>query len=81
MLETSRDPHGLARAFLALGDDQLPIQPSPARALAALFAALVLCVAAPLGWIGSASKVRDQPAATLSSSKALLHPDDEDNDG
>jgi len=77
------DPHRLARAFLALGDDLAPerLRRSLVRAVAAFAAALVLAVAAPLTWAGpAAGKVGDPPAATLGSSKAVLA-DDEDDDG
>ena len=83
------DPHLLAHAFLALGDDFAPerLQRSLVRAVAAFAAALVLAVAAPLTWTGPASisapgKVGDPPAATLGNSKAVLGAaDDEDDDG
>jgi len=79
------DPHRLARAFLALGDDLAPqrLQRSLARAVAAFAAALVLAAAAPLTWMGPApAKVGDPPAATLGNSKAVLAAaDDEDDDG
>jgi hypothetical protein len=80
------ESHGLARAFLALADDPLPApaQRSSTRAVAALVAAIVLCIAAPLSWMAPASrsltKLSDQPAATLANSKALLHPDEDEND-
>ena len=50
------DPHRLAHAFLALGDDFAPerLQRSLVRAVAAFAAALVLAVAAPLTWTGPA---------------------------
>ena len=82
------DPHRLARAFLALGDDGAP---EPARrsatgTLAVVAALLALTVAAPMSWIAPVArtpqKATDQPAATLASSKAVLHAaDDEDDAG
>jgi hypothetical protein len=81
------DPHRLARAFLALGDEDAPerLRRSPARTVAAFAAALVLAVAAPLTWTGpfSASapgKVGEPPAATLGNSKAVLGAADDDED-
>jgi len=77
------DPHRLARAFLALGDDLAPeLQRSLTRALTALAAALALAVAAPLtATVPIASKSGDAPAATLANSKAVLAAaDDEDDD-
>ena len=80
------DPHRLARAFLALGDDLAPqrLRRSPVRTVAALAAALVLAVAAPLTSMApvAAGKAGDPPAATLGNSKAVLAAaDDEDDDG
>ena len=77
------DPHRLARAFLALGDDLAPerVKRSLVRAVAAFAAALALAVAAPLMWAAPApSKLSDPPAVTLGNSKAVLG-DDEDDDG
>jgi len=78
------DPHRLARAFLALGDDLAPerLQRSLVRAFAALAAALLLAVGAPLTLTAPAavSKAGDPLAATLGNSKAVLA-DDEDDDG
>jgi hypothetical protein len=79
------DPHRIARAFLALGDDlePPPVQHSPGRAVAALAAALALALAAPLTWLTPpatpGAKVTEQPTATLASSKAVLAADDEDD--
>lgn len=78
------DPHRLARAFLALGDDLAPerLQRSLVRAFAALAAAFLLAVGAPLTWTAPSaiSKAGDPLAATLGNSKAVLA-DDEDDDG
>ncbi len=82
------DHHRLARAFLALADDLAPqpMRRSVRLGLAAVAACLVLAVTVPLAWMAPASrsltssKVGDQPAATLGSSKAVLA-DDEDDDG
>jgi hypothetical protein len=80
------DQHSLARAFLALGDDDgaAPVpQVSLARIVAAFAAVVALAVAAPLTWSAPATpraKLGEQPAATLAS-KALPTPaDDEDDD-
>ena len=86
---TLPDHHRLARAFLALTDDvdAETVQRSLVKALAAFAAALVIAFSAPVTWIAPAppvapSKVGDQPAATLASSKAALAAaDDEDADG
>ncbi len=83
------DHHRLAKAFLALGDELAPepVVRSVRLALAAFAAALVLAVMVPAAWMAPASqsltsKVGDQPAATLGSSKAILAAaDDEDDDG
>ena len=79
------DPHRLARAFLALGDDLAPqrLRRSPVRTVAALAAALVLAVAAPLTSMApvAAGKAGDPPAATLGSKAVLAAADDEDDDG
>jgi hypothetical protein len=76
--------HALARAFLALADDGAAAAPaarSRARLVASLVAIAVLCLAAPLAWVSPApSKLADQPAATLGSSKAGIAEDDEDDD-
>ena len=82
------DQHRLARAFLALGDDDGDVlevpQHSLARAVAAFAAAVALALAAPLMWNAPApeagTKLGEQPAATLASSKALLTAADEDDD-
>ena len=78
----------MARAFLALTDDvdADTVQRSLVKALAAFAAALVLALAAPVAWVAPAppvspSKVGDQPAAALASSKAAPAADDEDVDG
>jgi hypothetical protein len=79
------DQQRLARAFLALGDDDAPYadQRSIMRAVAAFAAAVTLALAAPLIWSAPAptagAKLGEQPAATLGSSKALLTADDEDD--
>jgi hypothetical protein len=86
---TLPDQHRIARAFLALTDDVdgEAVQRSLVKALAALAATLVIAFAAPVTWLTPAppiapSKVGDQPAATLASSKAALAAaDDEDADG
>ena len=86
---TLPDQHRMARAFLALTDDAEAevAQRSLVKALAAFAAVLVLAFAAPVTWIAPAppvapSKLGDQPAATLASSKAALGADDdEDADG
>ena len=82
------DPHRLAWAFLALGDDAAP---EPARRsatgmLAVVAAILALAVAAPMNWIAPVArtpqKAADQPTATLANSKAVMHAaDDEDDAG
>jgi hypothetical protein len=81
------DQHRMARAFLALTDDADTevAQRSLVKALAAFAAVLVLAFAAPVTWIAPAppvapSKVGDQPAATLASSKAAPAAADEDED-
>ena len=79
----------MARAFLALTDDDPgsePIQRSFVKALAAFAAALVIALAAPVMWSPAApsapGKVGDPPAATLGNSKAALAAaDDEDAAG
>jgi hypothetical protein len=80
--------HRLARAFLALADEVAPepVKRSLITALAAAAAILALAVAAPLSWMAPVArtpqKAADQPAATLSSSKAAFHAaDDEDDAG
>ena len=86
---TLSDHQRIARAFLALTDDLAPeaVQRSLVKVTAAFAAALVLALAAPMTWLSPAptispSKVGDQPAATLSNSKAALAAaDDEDADG
>ena len=86
---TLPDQHRMARAFLALTDDAEAevAQRSLVKALAAFAAVLVLAFAAPVTWFAPAppvapSKVGDQPAATLASSKAApAAADDEDSDG
>jgi hypothetical protein len=80
----SAPPVPLAHAFLALADGEAPqVGPSPARALAALAAAVVLALAAPLAALRSATagpaKLADQPAATLGSKAGVAA--DEDDDG
>jgi hypothetical protein len=83
------DHQRMARAFLALTDDvdAEVVQRSIVKALAAFAAALVIAFAAPVTWIApvppvTPTKVGDQPAATLASSKAALAAaDDEDVDG
>lgn len=78
------DPHRLARAFLALGDELAPqrSQRSPARVLAAFAAALLLSLAPPLTWTGpAAGKAGDPPAALGTSKAVLVAADDEDDDG
>ena len=82
------DHHRMAHAFLALTDDgELEaVQRSLVKVLAAFAAVLVLALAAPLMWTApvslTPSKVGDQPAATLSNSKAApAAADDEDADG
>ena len=83
---TAPDPHRLARAFLALGDESgsPDRQRSASRGTAALLAALVLALGAPLTWMapaaGSPAKPGDQPAATLGSSKAVLAAGDDEDD-
>jgi hypothetical protein len=80
------DPHRLARAFLALGDDGFPdpVRRSLVKVLAVLAATLVLAVAAPLSWMAPAvqtpQKAADQPAATLGNSKAALTAADDEDD-
>jgi hypothetical protein len=81
---TAPDPHRLARAFLALGDDDAAAAPphSPTRALAALVAVIAIALA-PVTWLGPparalGSKAAGQPTATLGSPKAVLPPADDD---
>jgi hypothetical protein len=76
------DQHRLARAFLALADDPdvLVAQRSLARFVAAFAATFALAVAAPLTAHTPPTKVSDQPAATLASSKAPLAADDDEDD-
>jgi hypothetical protein len=80
------DQHRLARAFLALGDDDgaAPVpQRSLTRLVAAVVAVVALSLAAPLTWNAPPApraKLADQPAATLGSSKALLAPADDEDD-
>jgi|1186.fasta_scaffold51963_2 hypothetical protein len=80
------DPHRLARAFLALADEVAPeqVQRSALTALAAAVAILTLAVATPLSWMAPVArapqKAADQPAATLSSSKAAFHAADDEDD-
>jgi predicted ATP-grasp superfamily ATP-dependent carboligase len=74
--------YGLARKVI-VGDDPeaLVAQRSLARAVAAFAAAFALAVAAPLTALTPPTKVSDQPAATLASTKAPLAADDEDDPG
>jgi hypothetical protein len=77
------DPHRLARAFLALGDDAAPspAQQSVTRMVVALVAVVALALSAPMTWSAPRAKVGELPAATLGNSKALLAAaDDEDDD-
>jgi hypothetical protein len=79
------DQHRLARAFLALGDDDGAATPqgSFTRLVAAFVATVALALAAPLTWAAPPTpraKVADQPAATLGSSKALPAPADDEDD-
>jgi hypothetical protein len=80
------DQHRLARAFLALGDDDgAPLAPSPSfsRVVAAFVAVVALALAAPLTWTAPPTpraKLGEQPAATLGSSKALPTPADDEDD-
>ena len=79
------DPHSLARAFLALGDDDgaVPVpQTSLGRMVAAFAAIVALALAAPLTWTAPPTpraKLGEQPAATLAS-KALPTPADDEDD-
>jgi hypothetical protein len=82
------DPHRIARAFLALSDDDAlaPLSHSAARWMAALAAAVVLAIAVPVTWfappVHTLGKLGGQPTATLgSSSKAGLPPADDDDEG
>jgi hypothetical protein len=79
---TALAPPSLAHAFLVLAGDGPPPAPqrSLARFAAALAAAVVLALAAPVGWTAP-SKSAEKPAATLGSSKAALAADDEDDGG
>jgi hypothetical protein len=72
----------MAYAFLALAGDgaPLPAQRSLPRLAAALAAAIVLALAAPLSW-SAPSDSAGKPAATLGSSKAAVAADDEDDGG
>ena len=70
-----RDPQPLAHAFLALADDDSPLdQRTLPRVLAAALAAVVLAIGAPLGFL--VVNPSDHPSAALSS-KFSLAPDDE----
>ena len=75
----------LARAYLALADDPAPAeaQRSLPRGFAALLAALVLALAAPLAWVSAArGEPRDTPAATaVKGSHAEDDGDEDDGDG
>ncbi len=73
----------LAGAYLALADDPLPAiaaRRSPARALCAAAAGVVLAFAAPLAWAApAAGKPRDLPAATAHGKAGVVADDDEDD--
>lgn len=75
----------LAAAFLALSDagtDPAPTRFSPAIALAAFAASLVLALSAPLAWIsGPVVRPSDLPPATQASKAAVPAPDDDAGDG
>jgi hypothetical protein len=82
--DTTSAPPRLARAFLALGDDNTAPtrEPSPLLGLATLSATVVLALSAPLAWASAPrDRAADQPAATPSSKAALLAPDDDGGDG
>jgi hypothetical protein len=72
----------LAGAYLALADDPEPVpeQRSPARALCALAAGLVLALAAPLAWVAP-GKPRDLPAATASGKAGAVVADGDEAGG
>jgi hypothetical protein len=76
----------LAAAFLALSDpgtepDQEP-RFSPAVALAALAASVVLALSGPLAWIsGPVVRPSDLPPATQASKASVPAPDDDAGDG
>jgi len=72
----------LAGAFLALADGPTPADArrSPAQALCAVAAGLVLALAAPLAWAApAAGKPRDMPAATAHGKAGVVADDDEDD--
>jgi hypothetical protein len=73
----------LAGAFLALADDDPASSPgrrSPAQALCAAAAGLVLAFAAPLAWAApAAGKPPDMPAATALGKAGVVADDDEDD--
>ena len=75
----------LAQAFLALaGDgDVLERRPALTSVVAALAAAFVLALSAPLAWTAASvpPKPSDQPAATAASKAAVPAPDDDGGDG
>jgi hypothetical protein len=76
----------LAAAFLALSDAgaESPAAPrfSPAVALAALAASVVLALSAPLAWIsGPVVRPSDLPPATQASKASVPAPDDDAGDG
>ena len=74
----------LAGAFLALAGDHDAVDRTPALStvLAAMAAALVLALSAPLAWAAApVPKPSDQPSATAASKAAVPSPDDDGADG
>jgi hypothetical protein len=76
----------LAAAFLALSDAGTHAAPerrfSPAVALAALAASVVLAFSAPLAWIsGPVVRPSDLPPATQAAKASVPAPDDDAGDG
>jgi hypothetical protein len=74
----------LAHAFIALGDSGEVMDRTPALStvLAAMAAALVLAMSAPLAWAATpVSRPSDQPTATTASKASVPTPDDDGADG
>jgi hypothetical protein len=74
----------LAHAFIALGDpgDVADRTPALSTILAAVAAALVLAMSAPLAWAAApVPKPSDQPSATTASKASVPAPDDDGADG
>jgi hypothetical protein len=74
----------LAQAFVALGDqgDVTDRVPALSTILAAVAAAIVLAVSAPVAWAAAPGpKPSDQPSATTASKASVPTPDDDGADG